>query len=163
MEPFPPPTEEDEEDWLRPQPGGGAAPPAPCERGARGGRRGGEQWRRRSRGAEPASTAVIWPRFSDSVLPRAGAPRPGQTAGAREGGVALPGWKRGSCGARKKKKIKKKCELFVGEEGRASPRQPSACLVFSISSAVLSVTALLLRLGQETSEGVRNSTPKTER
>ncbi|XP_049650214.1 DNA polymerase iota isoform X1 [Accipiter gentilis] len=29
MEPFPPPTEEDEEDWLRPQPGGGAAPPAP--------------------------------------------------------------------------------------------------------------------------------------
>ncbi|XP_074992022.1 DNA polymerase iota-like isoform X2 [Calonectris borealis] len=30
MEPFPPPTEEDEEDWLRPQPGGGAAPPAPC-------------------------------------------------------------------------------------------------------------------------------------
>ncbi|XP_040435211.1 DNA polymerase iota isoform X1 [Falco naumanni] len=29
MEPFAPPTEEDEDDWLRPQPGGGAAAPAP--------------------------------------------------------------------------------------------------------------------------------------
>nr|XP_025974660.1 DNA polymerase iota isoform X2 [Dromaius novaehollandiae] len=30
MEPFPPPTEDDEEDWLRPQSGGRTAPPAPC-------------------------------------------------------------------------------------------------------------------------------------
>lgn len=37
MEPFPPPTEQDEEeeDWLRPQPAGGAGP---CERGPRAGR-----------------------------------------------------------------------------------------------------------------------------